>query len=59
LWAYFDGFSQLEGCRGGAALYLNEEQYFKLKIGLETGTNNYVELNNLRLLLRSSLEKGC
>ena len=58
LWAHFDGFSQLEGCGGGVALYLNEDQYFKLKIGLGRGTNNYVELSNLRLLLLSSLEKG-
>ena len=33
--------------------------YFKLKMALGRGTNNYAELNSLRLLLIFFLEKGC
>lgn len=44
-WAYFDGSVQAARCGGGAILYLTETHFFKLKMGLGRGTNNYDELN--------------
>ena len=38
---------------------MNEEHYFKMKMGLGIDTNNFLELNNLRLLLIFALQKGC
>jgi len=38
---YFDGFAQQNGCGRGAVLYLNEDHYYKMKLGLGRGTNNY------------------
>lgn len=58
-WAYFDGSAQQDGCGEGVVLHLSEDHYFKIKMGLGRGTNNYLELNSLRLLLIFSLEKGC
>lgn len=52
-WDYFDGSSQQQGCGGGAILYLNDEHYYNISTGLGRDTNNYSELNNLRLLIFS------
>lgn len=59
-WAYFDGASQNNNqlCGRGALLYLSESLFFKLKMGLETGTNNYARLTSLKLLLLFAGEKG-
>jgi hypothetical protein len=42
----------------GAALYLSNRHFFKLKIGLGTRTNNHAELLALKLLLQFAGEKG-
>jgi ribonuclease HI len=59
-WAYFDGASQNNNqvCGGGALLYLSAHHFFKIKMGLGPGTNNYVELMALKLLLVFAGEKG-
>jgi hypothetical protein len=36
---------------GGGLLYLSDNHYFKLKMGLRKGTNNFVEIMSLKLLL--------
>jgi hypothetical protein len=58
-WAFFDGASQNNNllCGGGALLFLSENHSYKLKMGLGPGTNNYVELMSLKLLLLFSKEK--
>jgi len=58
-WAFFDGASQNNVCGGGAVLYLTASHYFTLSMGLGAGTNNYAELQSLKLLLIFALEKGC
>jgi hypothetical protein len=59
-WAYFDDASQTNNqiCGGGATLYLSNKHLFKIKMGLGPGTNNYVELLALKLLLQFVGEKG-
>jgi ribonuclease HI len=56
-WAYFDGASQNHTCGGGIVLHLAENHSFHLKLGLGQGTNNYVELLTLKLLLLFTKEK--
>jgi len=58
-WAFFDGASQNNACGGGAVLYLSASHYFTLSMGLGAGSNNYAELQSLKLLLIFALEKGC
>ena len=58
-WAFFDGAAQNNLCGGGAVLYLTESHYFILSMGLGGGTNNFVELMSLKLLLMFALENGC
>ena len=58
-WAFFDGASQNLTCGGGATLYLNPNHYFKISMGLGFGTNNYVELMTLKLLLCFAIERNC
>jgi ribonuclease HI len=43
---------------GGPLLYLKENHFFKMKMGMGSGTNNYVELMSLKLLLLFVGEKG-
>ena len=43
---------------GGACLYLNQSHFFQISLGLGTGTNNYVELMTLKLLLYFSIERN-
>jgi hypothetical protein len=57
-WAYFDGASQNLLCGGGAVLYLSDSHFYKIKMGLGQGTNNYVELMALLLLLKFAREQG-
>jgi ribonuclease HI len=57
---FFYGASQHEGllCGGGAILHLSYSHLFKLKWGLGPGTNNFIELMPLKLLLTFVEEKG-
>jgi ribonuclease HI len=57
-WAYFDGASQNQLCGGGVVLFLSDNHFYKIKMGLGQGTNNYVELMALKLLLQFVGEKG-
>ena len=45
-------------CWGGATLFLNSTHHFQIKMGLGTGTNNYIELVALKLLLCFALERN-
>lgn len=58
-WAYFDGTSQKNGplCGGGALLHLFASHFYKLKMGLGLGSNNYVELMSLKLLIPFAWEQ--
>lgn len=58
-WNYFDGSTQQIGCGGGVTLHMNELHFYKLKIRLGKGTNNYVELSCLKSILTFSLTKVC
>jgi ribonuclease HI len=59
-WAYFDGASQNENqlCGGGVVLLLSIDHSFKLKMGLKSSSNNFVELMALKLMLQFAGEKG-
>jgi hypothetical protein len=50
---YFNGLHRVSNlvCGGGEFLYINENHFFKIKMGLGLRTNNYVELIPLKLLL--------
>ena len=62
-WGFFDGSVAGEPKIYGAGcmLYISDEHYFSYKAGLGLGTNDYVELCALKLLLflarRNSLAK--
>jgi len=58
-WAYFDGIAQQQECGGGFILYISDHHYFKFKMGLCAGTNNFAELITLRHLLHFSLGHNC
>jgi len=54
---YFDGASQNLLCGGeGRVLHISESHFLKIKMGLGKGTNNYVELLALLLLLKYIIE---
>jgi len=60
-WGFFDGPAsedQLK-CGGGGCLYLSTSHLCLIKSVLGIGTNNYVELLALKLLLLFVVEKGC
>lgn len=40
-------------------MYLTESDNFKIKMGLERGTNNYAELIKTKFLIQLALEKHC
>lgn len=44
---------------GGFILYLSEQHYFKVKMGLGVGTNNFEKFITLRHLLHFSLYHDC
>jgi ribonuclease HI len=46
-------------CGSGVVLYLNEHHWLKFKEGLGEGTNTFVELRALKLLLHKDFENGC
>lgn len=58
-WAYFDGASQNEDCRGGAILHMTENHHYKIQMGVGGGSNNFPELCALKLLLCFAREKNC
>jgi hypothetical protein len=57
-WAFFDGASQNILCGGGVVLYLSDLHFYKIKMGLGQGTNNYVEVMDFLLLLKFACEQG-
>jgi len=57
-WGFFDGASQSNLCGGGALLFLSEDHFFKIAIGLGEGTNNYAEILSLKMLLVFAIEHG-
>ena len=59
-WGLFDGAAGGDPirCVGGAALYFNAQNYLLFKARFGEGSNNFVELNALRLLLTKALEWG-
>eukprot|EP00253_Pinus_taeda_P016263 PITA_16263 len=50
-WAYFDGASQINSAGAGIIIHLNDSHSLMALVGLGTGSNNYVELSALKLLL--------
>ena len=46
-------------CGGGALLFLTETYFYELVASLVEGSNNFVELMSLKLLLVFAAEKGC
>lgn len=44
---------------GRSLLFINNQHFLKSKIGLGNGSNNYVELLSLKLLLCWALKKNC
>ena len=46
-------------CGGGATLFLNPTREFKIKMGLGTETNIYVELMALNIFLYFEIERNC
>ena len=59
LWGFFDSSTAGEPkvCRAGGMLYFVEDHYFTFKAGLCYGTNSYVELIGLKLVLTLALDK--
>jgi len=52
-WGYFDGASQNDPpiCRARGTLFTYNTHLFKYKVSLGEGSNNYIELIALKLLL--------
>ena len=52
-WGYFDGSAVGDPkiCGAGGNLFITDDHYFSFKAGLGYGTNNFVELYALKLLL--------
>lgn len=57
-WGFFDGASQNNLCGGGALLYLSDDHFFKIAVGLGEGTNNHAEILSLKLLLAFAIEQN-
>ena len=57
-WFFFDGAAQNNICGRGAILFLSENHSFELMVGLGEGSNNYLELLSLKILLIFAAEKG-
>ena len=43
----------------GLSIYLNDQHYYNIRMGLGPGTNNYAELQSLRLLLIFARDIHC
>eukprot|EP00253_Pinus_taeda_P028824 PITA_28824 len=50
-WAYFDGASQNNKARVGLINHITKRHSLKASVGLGNGSNNYVELSALKLIL--------
>jgi len=50
-WSFFDGASQNIIAGAGLIIHLSPSHSLKASVGLGTGSNNYAELNALKLLL--------
>ena len=59
-WGYFDGAAQgdLNVCGAGVILHLDNEHFFRLRLGLGEGTNNKAGLLTLYMLLIFAHENG-
>ena len=59
-WGYFDGSTAgvPQICGAGGILYLFDEHSFAFSAGLGIGTNNFVELLTLKLLITLALKQG-
>ena len=60
LWSYFDGATHGEPrvCGIEDLLNLSENHWFRFQVGLGHGSNNFIDLSDLRLLLCLAMEKG-
>ena len=60
LWGFFDGAmgGVLDRCGGRVVLYFDSQNYLFFKTRLGVGSNNFVELSALRLLMSKALERG-
>lgn len=58
-WAFFDGAAQQQGCGGGFILYISEQHFYRVRMGLGTGSNNFAELITLPHLMHFSLRHNC
>ena len=56
---FFDGAAQNNICGGGVLLFIIESHVYELGAGLGEGSDNFVELMSLKLLLVFAAEKGC
>lgn len=60
-WGYFDGSTQgtptIFG--RGVVLYLSEQNWISFQEGLGEGTNDFVELRTLSILLSKEIDLGC
>ena len=56
-WGYFDGFDAGELCGAGGMIFFFDEHYVSFKSGLGSGTNNFVEICALKLLLSLARDK--
>ena len=58
-WGFFDGsaFGNPKVCGAGGILFLKDDHYITFKAGLGVGSNNYVELSALKLLIILALNK--
>ena len=45
-------------CGGGALLFLSDDHFFKIAVGLGEGTNNYAEILSLKMLLVFAIEQS-
>lgn len=50
-WAYFDGASQNNKVGAGLIIHIIKSHSLKASVGLGNGSNNYIELSALKLLL--------
>ena len=57
-WGYFDGSASGDPkiCGAGGVLFIYDDHFYTFKAGLGIGTNNFVELIGLKLLLTLSLQ---
>ena len=57
-WGYFDGVENgdLRRCRASGYLYFSDNHWYSFKASLREGSNNFVQLSALRILLRLTVE---